>query len=184
VALDGVGELPLVGVRKRTEGVGDGGGQSARIDAGGELGGELAGQGEAALGPCGPTAEEPRDGVRREAVLIDQGKHDARLVHRTGCLLGRVRGEQPGLAGGTDGLLDDAGDGLPPLLDPSGEPLEAVEHLVRAVVVRGDADRERCELCVPVRVGPSERRERGPQGGDRDVDHEVHERASSTGRSW
>lgn len=184
VALDGVGEPSLLGMRERTKGVGDRCGEAAGIHAGGELGGELAGQGEAALGPCGASAEGAGDDQGRQVIVVGQRPHDTRLVHRAGGLTGRIGGEHPRLAGGADGVLDDAGDGRPSVLLPLGQPLEAVNHLERAVFVGGHAERERGELCVPVGVWTSKRRERGPQGGDGDFGHEAHERGSSTGRSW
>lgn len=184
MALDGVGEPSLVGVGERTEGIRDRRGEPPRIHPDGQLGGELLGEGQAALRPSGASTEGAGDGMNREAILVRQRTHDARLVHRTGGLLGRIRREQPHLADEADGVLDDAGDALESVLLPLGEPLEAVENLVRAVLVRADADRHRSEPRVVVRVGPAERREGSAQGGDRDVDHEVHERGSSIGRSW
>jgi len=58
MALDGVGEPSLVGMGKRTEGVGDGGGESSGIDAGGEVGGEPPRERQPSLGPSRTAAEE------------------------------------------------------------------------------------------------------------------------------
>lgn len=184
MSLDGVGQASLVADREGAERIGDGGGQAARVDARGEFGCEFSSQRQAALGPATPVTKTAGNGQRREPVLLGQGVRDTRLVHGSGGLARRIGGEESRLARGSRGVFQDDGNGSAAFLVPAFEALEAIEDLVRVVVVGSGANRQRRQLAVVVRVRAPQAREGGSKGGDGEFEDGAHERGSSNGRIW
>jgi hypothetical protein len=120
--------------------------------------------------PPRPATEQSRDGLLREAVLLDQRLDDPRLVERRDRPRRRVRREEEALpVHGARGSLDDHGDAREARGTRAREALEAVEQLVRALSDRRDSRRERREV-VPDRAPRArpERLEARPDPVDRD----------------
>jgi hypothetical protein len=70
VAQEGFGQARLLGPRERREAVRAGGREPAGIDVSGDDGHKPAAQGEAAVDPAAPAAEQLGDLRRRELVLV------------------------------------------------------------------------------------------------------------------
>jgi len=141
VAQERVGQARLLRARERGETVGRGRGQPASIDVRGHDRHEPAAEREAAVDPAAPAAEEFGDLRWRERVLVGQGAHHARLVHGAHRAAGGVRLQQPGFAHHPGGVFDDDRHVRVAVARPLRQALEAIEHLVGAVAVGGDAHR-------------------------------------------
>jgi hypothetical protein len=141
VAQERVGEARLLGARERGEPVGRGRGQPAGIDVRGHARHEPAPEREAAVDPAAATAKELGDLRRREGVLVGQRAHHARLVHGAHRAARGVGLQQPGFAHDAGRVFDDDRHVGVAVARPLRQALEAIEHLVGAVPVRGDAYR-------------------------------------------
>jgi hypothetical protein len=183
VAQERVGQLRLLGAGERREVMGGGGREPTGVDVRGHDGREPTTEGEAAIDPAAATAEQFGDLRRREPVLVGQRAHHACLVHGAHRAARGVGLEQPGLAHDASGVLDDDGHVRVPLARPLRQALEAIEHVVRPVVVRGDAHRQRGEGAGGIGARATQRRQGGDESIDRQLEHETHGRSSS-GRSW
>lgn len=184
VAGDDLDQAHLVRLGEGTQRERRGEREAAPVETLADLGGEAAGQDEAALDPPFLVAQQPGDGADGEAVLVGQGGGDAGLVHGAGRLGGRVGLEEPGLEGDAGSGLDDDGDLATPLGSPAGQALEAVEDLVEAVSGGGDTERLRGQGCLALRSFAAQ----GGQGGFEALEGEVEDEGghgeSSRGRSW
>jgi hypothetical protein len=184
VTLRRVGQPLLLALSEREEGQGHGEGQPAAVEARGEVGREFRGEGEPALHPGLSLPEEPRDGEEGEPVLVDERGDDPRLVHGTQRPARLVGGEKSGLPRRpADGLDDDVD--LESAVGPEPrEPLEAVEHLVGAVVAGGDADGQRSERARRIGVLAAQPGEGGAQALDRDEEDGAHRSPRGKSRTW
>lgn len=156
------------------------------IEMGGQLGGEPPAEGQAPLHPAAPMVQQFGDLRRRELIVVREGTDHARLVHRAHGAPGRVGLQQSGLADdpGAGVLFHDHGDVRVALAAPAGQPLEPIEDLVGAVSRRRHPQGERGQSGAGIRARAPERRERGGQPRDGDVQDEAHGRASASGKSW
>jgi len=184
VARKGVGQPRLLRARDRREAVRGGRRQPAVIDVLGHHRREPTAEGQAAVDPAAPAAEQLGDLRRRELVLVGQRADHARLVHRTERAARGVGLEEPGLAHDAGGGLDDDRHVRMAVARPVRQALEPVEHLVGAIAGRGDAQRQRGEHARGVGARAAQRRQRGGELRDRHVEHGAHGRRSSRGRSW
>lgn len=184
VAREGVGQARLLGARERREGMRGGGGEPAGIDEGGHDRRQPASEGQAAIDPAAPAAEQLDDLRRRELVVVDQRADHARLVHRAQRVARGVGLEQPGLAHDAGRVLDDHRDVGVAVATPARQALESIEHLVGAVVGRGHAQRQRGEPARGIGARAAQGRQRGGEVRDRHGEHGAHGRASPRGRSW
>jgi hypothetical protein len=184
VAQEGVGQARLLGAWERCEVVGGGRREAAGIDVRDDGRGEPTAKGEAAVDPAAPAAEQLGDLRRREPVLVGQRAQHARLVHRTERAARSVGLQQPGLAHDAGGVLDNDRHVRLAVARPVRQALEAIEHLVGAVAVRGDAHRQRGERARGIGARTAQRRERGREPLDRQIEHDAHGRRSSRGSSW
>jgi hypothetical protein len=97
------------------------------------------------LHPLPLVAEQARDGVHRELVLVEQGAHHSRLVEHGESPSRRVGDEQESLLlGRGQRALDDHGDRAPAALTPAGEPFQSIDHLVAA----GGGDNAEGQICA------------------------------------
>lgn len=184
VARESVGQARLLRPRQGGEGVRGGRGEPAGLDVRRHGGREPAAERQTAIDPAPAAVEQLGDLRRREMVVVGQGADDARLVHRA---QGAARGvglEQPGLAHDAGGILDDHGHVGVAGAGPVRQAFEPIEHLVGAGVGRGDAQRQRGEPAGGIGARATQRRQRGGQVRDRQLEHGAHGRASSRGRSW
>jgi hypothetical protein len=172
VADDGLGQARLLAARQSGERDGRRGREPARVDVRGHRGRQPSPQEEAARDPAAAAAEQPADLGRREVIVVGQGAHHARLVHRAHGAAGRVRLEQAGLGHDADGVLDHHRHVGVALARPLSEPLEAVEDLVAAVVASGHAQRQRGERTRPIGARASQRRQARGEARDRYLDHD------------
>jgi hypothetical protein len=184
VAQEGLGEARLLRPRERGKAEGGGRRESAGLDVPRDDGREPAAEREAAVDPAAPAAEQLGDLRQCELVLVGQGAHHARLVHGAHRAARRIGREQPRFAHDAGGILDDDRHLRVAVARPVRQALEAIEHLVGAVAVRGDAQRQRGEPARGIRVRAAQRRQRGRELRDRQLEHGAHGRRSSRGRSW
>ena len=184
MARDGLRQTRLLGARERRESVRGGGRESAVIDVGGHGRSQPAAERQAAIDPAAAAAEQLGDLRGRELVVIGQRADDARLVHGTQRGARGVGLEQPGLAHDTGRVLDDHRHVGVAVATPARQALEPIEHLVGAVVGRGDAQRQRGEPARGIGARAAQGRQRGSELRDRQIEHGAHGRASSRGRSW
>jgi hypothetical protein len=173
VAREGVDQTRLLAARQRRDGDGGGGREAAVIDLRGHVGREPAAEGQPAIHPAPAAAEELDDLGRREVIVVGQRAHHARLIHRAQGAAGRVGFEQAGLGHDAGGVFDHHGHVRVPRARPLGEALEAVEHLVGAGARRRHAERQRGERAGRIGAGSSQRRQRGGEARDRQLDHEA-----------
>jgi hypothetical protein len=159
VARESVDQPRLLGARERREAVGGGRREPAVIDVPGHDRREPAAEGEAAVDPAPPAAEQLGDLRRRELVLVGQRAHHPRLVHRTERAARGVGLKQPGLAHDAGSILDDDGHVGVAIASPVCQALEPVEHVVGAVAVCGDAQWQRGEHARGVRARAAQRRQ-------------------------
>jgi hypothetical protein len=150
VADDGLGQARLLAPRPRRAGDSRRGRESARVDVRGHRGRQPSAQEEAARDPAATAAEEPAHLRGREVIVVGQGAHDARLVHRAQGAAGRVGLEQAGLGHDARGILDHHRHVGVALARPLGEALEAVEDFVAAVGASGYAERQRGKRTRPI----------------------------------
>jgi hypothetical protein len=183
VAEEGVGQARLLRARERGEAVGGGRRELAGIDVPGQGGRQPAAERQAAVDPAAATGEQRGNLRGRELVVVGQRAHHTRLVHRAERAARGVGLEQPGLAHHAGGVLDDDRHVRVAVAPPLRHALEPIEHLVGAVVVRGDAHRQRREPARGIRARAAQRRQGGGEPCDRQVEHAAHGRSSS-GRSW
>jgi hypothetical protein len=183
VAQERVGQLRLLGAWERGKVVGRGRRQPAGIDVRAHARHEPAAEGETAIDPAAATAEQLGDLRRRELVLVGQGAHHACLVHGAERAARGVGLQQSGLAHDAGGVLDHDRHVGATVARPLRQALEPIEHVVRPVVVRGDAHRQRGEGAGGIGARAAQRRQGGDESVDRQVEHETHGRSSS-GRSW
>jgi hypothetical protein len=184
VAQEGIGQARLLRARERREAVGGSRREPAGIDVPRQDGREPAAKGEAAIDPTAAAAEQLGDLRRGELVVVGQRAHDARFVHGAYRAARGVGVEQPGLAHDAGGILDDDRHLRVAVARPVRQALEPIEHLVGAVTVCGDAQRQRSEHARGIRAWAAQGRERRREVRDRQVEHGAHGRWSSRGRSW
>jgi hypothetical protein len=184
VAEEGVGQARLLRAREHREAVGGRRRESAVIDVLGHDRREPAAEGEAAVDPTAPAAEQLGDLRRRQVVLVGQRAHDARLVHGAHRAARRVGLQQPGLAHDAGGVLDDDRHLRVAIARPARQALEPIEHLVGSVAGRGNSQGQRGERARGLAARTAQRRQRGGEPRDRQLDHGAHRRRSSRGRSW
>jgi hypothetical protein len=184
VARDGVGQARLLRAREGGERMRGGGREPAVIDVRGQGGSQPAAERQAAIDPAAAAAEQLGDLRGRELVVIGQRADDARLVHGTQRVARGVGLEHPGLAHDAGGILDDHGHVGVAGTGPVRQAFEPIEHLVGAVAGCGDAQRQRGEPARGIGPRAAQRRQRGGEVRDRQVEHGAHGRASSRGRSW
>jgi hypothetical protein len=184
MAREGIGHARLLPAREHGHGGGRGGREAAGIDLRDHVRGEPAAEGQASVHPAPAAAEQLGDLGGREVIVVGERADHAGLIHGAQGPPRGVRLEQPGLADDAGGVFHDhrhmgvAGAG------PAGEALEAVEHLIGAVPRRGHAQGQRGEGAGGIGARPSQRRQRGGEPIDRDVEHEAHGWGASRGRSW
>ena len=184
VACEGVGQARLLAARKRRHGEGRGGREAAGIDLRGHVGSEPAAEGQAPVHPAPAAAEQLGDLGGREVIVVGQRADHAGLVHGA---QGPPRGvgvEQASLADDAGGVFHDHGHVGVAVAGPAGEAFEAVEHLVGAVPRRGHAQGERGEDARGIGARPAQRRQRGGELRDGEVEDEGHDDGPSTGSSW
>jgi hypothetical protein len=183
MAREGIGHALLIPAREHGHGGGRGGREAAGIDLRDHVRGEPAAEGQASVHPAPAAAEQLGDLGGREVIVVGQRADHAGLIHGAQGPLRGVRLEQPGLAGDAGGVFDHHRHVRVAATGPVGEALEAVEHFVAAVAGRGHAQGQRGERARRIGARSPQRRECGGQPIDRDVEHEVHGRGPSTGRS-
>lgn len=164
-----IAEAELLLLREGGEGQRHGEGELPRIESRLQLGGEPALQRESLESPALPVAEELAHRRGAEPVLIDVGSHDAGLVHGARCPLRGVRLQDARLLEQRRDILDDHGDLREAVLLPPAQALEAVDHLVGAVGLLDDPDREGPERVLGVGAAPPEASEGCPELAGRDV---------------
>jgi hypothetical protein len=174
----------------RGYGVGDGDGEATIVEVGRELGAESTAQRQAAIHP-GPSPVQDLGDLRGgELIVVGEGADEADLVHGAQGTPWSVGFEQPGLAhhGAVGRVFHDHGHVGVPVLTPAGQPLEAIEDLVRPVALGRHAQGQRRQRAGPVRARSPEGRERGGQPIDGDVADAdgpgAHGRASPRARIW
>jgi hypothetical protein len=183
VAPDGIRQPDLIRAREGCDGRGDGQGQTAGVEAHGQLGNQVTGQGEPAIDPGLLASHEFGDGGGRELFFRRDRRDDTGLVHGAGGLLGRIGDEESGLGRGAGDRLDDDGDPPDPLTRPEGQALESVEDFEGPVLDGHHANRQRRQIGLAVGPPAAQRGETSPKPIDRDFLDEAHERLSSKGRS-
>lgn len=186
VADDALGQTLLLPGREAGQVVRGRGREAPGVEVARALGGEPLAEGQAPVHPAAPAAEHLGDLRGRELIVGGEGVDHARLVHRAHGALGRVGLEQPGLAqhAGERVGFHDHGDVDVALAAPARQPLEAIEDLVGAVADRGDPHGQRGQCGAGIRARAAERRERGGQPIDGDIEDWAHGRSSDSGRSW
>jgi hypothetical protein len=184
VSRGGVGEPYLLAGGQRAKSTGEREGERSAIEPRGERGGQTAGEGEASKDPALLVTEVPGDRRGREVVVVVQRGDDAHLVHGARGPGGSVATKQARLSLDGRDVLDDDGDLALSLGPPVLEALEAVEHLERPLLARGDAKGHRGELGVGIGARAAKRGERKAQSIDRHETDEAHGVGSSRERSW
>jgi hypothetical protein len=174
VARHGVRQARLVATRQRRQGRGRGGGEAAGVDVRCDVGREPPAKREPAIDPPPAAAEQLADLGRREVIVLGERADDAGLVHGAQGLPRGIGLEQAGLGYDAGGVFHDHGHVRAAVMGPVGEALEAVEHLVGALPGRRDAQGQRGEGARRIGARPPERRQRGGESIDRDVEHEAH----------
>jgi hypothetical protein len=184
VAHDGLGQALLLALGEARQGVSGGGGEPTLIDVPGQIRGQPAAEGEAAIDPAAAVAEQLGDLGGRQAVVVAHRADHAGLVHGAGGAPGGIGLEHAGLAHHPRGVFHDGGHVGAPLVDPARQPLEAVEHFVGAARGGGHAQGQRGEGAREIGAGAPQ----SPQGGRQlingHVDDQTHGRRSGSGRSW
>jgi hypothetical protein len=176
VTRDGVGQAGLLPARERREGVRGGGGQPAGIDVAGQGRRQPAAEREAAVDPAAAAPEQLGDLDRGELVVVGQRAHHAGLVHRAQRPPRGVGFEQPRFADDAGRVLDDHGDVGVAGAGPGRQAFEPIQHLVRAVAGRGDAQGQRGERAGRIGARAAQRRQRGGQALDGHLKHAGHRR--------
>jgi hypothetical protein len=184
VALDGLSETGLLGLREGCEVHRDGEGEPPGVEARAQLGGEPAGERQSPLGPLHLAPQELGDGHWGEVVLLDQAQDDAGLVHGAEGLSRGVGLEELGFLEDARGLFEDHGHLGSPVPLPLGQAFKAVEDLVGLLVDPRDAQRQRGEGGGGRRPRSAQRLERGPEAVDRDGQDERRHGRSSSLVSW
>jgi hypothetical protein len=184
VARDGGGQARRLRAREGGERLRGGGREPAVIDVRGQGGSKPATERQAAIDPAAAAAEQLGDLRGRELVVIGQRADDARLIHGAQRGARGVGLEQPGLAHDAGRVLDDHRPVGVAVATPARQALEPIEHLVGALAGRGDAQRQRGEPARGIGTRAAERRQRGGEVLDRQVEHSAHGGAPSRGRSW
>jgi hypothetical protein len=186
VAHDTLSQAGLLRGGQAGQGVRGGGREPPGIEVARALGGQAVAERRAPVHPPAPATEQLGDLRGRQVIVGDEGVHDAGLVHRADGALGRVGLEEPSLAhdAGERVAFHDHGDVGVALATPAGQSLEPIEHLVGAVADRRHADRQRGQRGADVGAGATQRRERGGQPIDRDLEHRTHGRSAARRRAW
>jgi hypothetical protein len=184
VARDGVGQPLLLAARQTGERGGRRGREPAGVDVRGHLRRQAAAEQQAPLDPAAAAVEQLPELRRREAIVVGERPDDARLVHRAQRAPGRVRRQEPRLQDHARGVFEHDGHLRGPGVAPLREALEAVEHLVRPRVGRGDAQRQRGERAGAIRARAAQRRQRRRQLRDRERQHRRRHGRGSTGSTW
>jgi hypothetical protein len=186
VADEALGQARLLRGGQAGQDVRGGGRQPPGIEVACALGGQALAERRAPVHPPAPATEQLGDLRGREVIVGDEGVHDAGLVHRTDGALGGVGLEQPGLAhhAGEHVGFHDHGDMGVALAAPARQSLEAIEHLVGAVADRRHAHGQRGQHGADVRAGATQRRERGDQSIDGDLEDRTHGRSAARRRAW
>ena len=179
VAHDTLGQAWLLPGGQAGQGVRGGGRQPPGIEVARALRDQAVAERHAPVHPPAPAPEQLGDLRGREVIVGDEGVHDTGLVHRADGALGGVGLEQPGLAHDTGERVGfhDHGDVGGALATPTGQPLEAIEHLVGAVADRRRTHGQRRQRGPDVRAGATQRRERGGQPIDGDLEDRAHGRS-------
>ena len=183
MAGDGVGQARLLRTRERREGVRGGGREPAVIDVDGQDGREPVAEHQAAIDPAPAMTEQLGDLGRGEVVVVGQRAHHPRLVHRTQRAARRIGLEHPRFAHDPRRVLDHDGHVRVPVASPLRQALEPIEDLVGADVGRGDPQGQRRERAPALGPRAAQRRQRGGEPLDRQVEYDAH-RGFSRGRSW
>jgi hypothetical protein len=184
VAGDGLGQARLLGAGEGGEALGGRGGESALIDVRSQDRREPTTEGQAALHPAAAASEQFGYLRGGELIVVGERAHHARLIHRAQRAARSIRLEQTRLAHDAGRLLDDRRHVGVAGGDPARDALEPVEHLVAAVLARGDAHGQRGERARWIGPRPAQGRQRGGEVRDREVEHRGHGRRSSRGSSW
>ena len=176
VADEALGQTWLLRGGQAGQGVRGGGREAPGVEVACALGGQALTERQAPVHPPAPATEQLGDLRGRQVIVGDEGVHDAGLVHRADGALGGVGLEEPGLAhhAGERVAFHDHGDVSVALATPAGQSFEAIEHLVGAVADRRHAYGQRGQRGADVRAGATQRRERGGQPIDRDVEDRAH----------
>jgi hypothetical protein len=185
VARDRVGQALLIAPRHAGERGGRGGGEAAGVDVRSDLGGQAPAEGEPAIDPRAATPEQLDDLRGREVIVVGEGAHHARLVHRAQRAPGRVGFEQARLGDHAGGVFDHDGHVGGAVAGPLRQALEAVDHLVRAGGGGRHAQRQRGQGARDIGAGSAQGRQRRRELGDRELLHGRHGCAGgSSGSTW
>jgi hypothetical protein len=168
----------LVGSPHAREGVRDLDAGGAAVDRREERGVEQPRQREALLDPRRLAAQEARDRVGSQRVLLRERADDPRLVQRRQRAPRRVGGEQRPLRGRRAERLHQRGSRGDPRGLPRLHALEPVDDLERAAGKLRHPDRQRRELAVGGAVLRAQRLEPRAERGERDVRDLARHRAS------
>lgn len=153
-------------------GVGDRDGEPTIVEVTLELGAESTAQGQASIHP-GPSPVQDLGDLRGgKMIVIGEGADEADLVHGAQSTPWGVGFEQAGLAhhGAVGRVFHDHGHVGVTVLTPAGQTLEAIEDLVRPVVLRRHTQGQWSQRSSQVRACSPEGRERGGQTIDADVE--------------
>lgn len=181
VTADGLGQAHLFAFCERTEVDRDRQRKRSGIQAAGEFGGELPGDGQSAAHPGLLPSQELSHRRDREAVLIDERLHHSCLVHGAAGTAGPIGRQEACLHLDSLGGFHDHGDFGAFFPSPEGQAFETIEDLIGAVRQRHDAERKGRQFRSAFRSLASERGEGRPKELDRDEFHEGHRGASSKG---
>jgi hypothetical protein len=181
---DGVGHARLVMAGERRQRGGRGRRESSGVDVPDDVGGQPAAESQAPVHPAPAAAEQLGDLGRREVIVVGQRADHAGLVHRAQGPPRRVGLEQPSLGHDAGGVFDHHGHVGVAVAGPVGQALEAVEYFVGTLPGQGDAQGQRGEGARGIGARPTQRRQRGGELRDREVEDTGHDSGPSTGRSW
>ena len=133
----------LVLVGQGTEGVGERGTDASFVESVLGGGSESGGKGVAASDPGLAASEQASGRGEGEAVVADERVDDARLVHRREGARWSVGAQHQRLAlEGGQRVLDDHGDVSRARGGPASQPLETIDDLEGAVLLRDDSQRQ------------------------------------------
>jgi hypothetical protein len=184
MAREGIGDTRLIPAREHGDGGGRGGREAAGIDLRGDVRCEPAAEGQAAVHPAPAAAEQLGNLGGREVIVVGERADHAGLIHGAQGPPRGVRLEQARLGDDAGGVFHDHGHVGVAGAGPAGEALEAVKHFVGTVARRRDTQGQRGEGAGGIGARPPQRRQRGGEPIERDLEHEAHGWGGSRGRSW